>query len=82
MPENTQTSAPKKGAAAPLEGAVGSEIMGVLNLAFMAIGFGMIRSLALKVTPTLAASPAFPAAQAAPSQPRIASSFAAPKPKL
>ena len=50
-----ENKGPKKGYAAPLEGIVGSEIMSVLNLAFLKIGFGMIRDLGLKLTAKLGA---------------------------
>ncbi len=89
MPDNNQT--PTKGYAAPLEGVVGREIASVLNLAFLAIGMGMLKGLGMQAAAKLggpaaaASSLGGPAALKAPSVaagalPTMASKFTSPRP--
>jgi len=74
----------KKGYAAPLEGVVGREIAGVLNMAFMMIGLKMLTGLGMKMAhklggPSIGAKPA-PGANPAlkgPAMPHMS----APRPK-
>lgn len=43
----------KKGSAAPLEGAVGPEVAGLLNFALGVISLGMLQNLGMGITNTL-----------------------------
>lgn len=67
---------PKKGDAAPLEGAVGPQIASVLNMAFSAIGFGMVTNATLKASHSVG-SPAVAANTPKAGAPRMAAPKAA-----